>query len=1040
MYAFEGCSGITEIDLPTSLTGIGSYAFANCTGLKEIIIPSGITTLNTSTFQGCTGMTSVTMPSALTAIRSYAFSGCTGLTSVEIPDSVTSISSKAFQNCTNLSSVSLPLGWTEVPDYYYNSASQLSSGHSYYTSPFEGCSKLTSVTVPEGMTALPAYAFRKAAALKTVSLPFTLTSIKMYAFEGATRLKYIEPVDGLLSIGNYAFSGCTNLEALYLPDTVTSYGTNIFQNCKKLTVECKEYSFATIYCIDADIPVTFIGESFENSLNLCLDRNSSYYVANTVGALSNGYITMNIAYGYKTSVVNTISNQNLSIRIPSDMALIEKTLKLDGVLLTGYDYSNNLLTVALSNTSGNISFSLKPTGDSTVTTYAVMNFKNNGVATREVIGIINEKLPLLTILADDEVNSSTVAVTGIGTAEKEVTLYVDGILAGTTHTNKSGTYSARVTIPSASDYAIYTITAKSTDGAGNETSASKDVLYSTGAPVLQSFTMGYGGNTYDIIALGTTKPTVTFSSANQFSFDVKFSNPGQIEKVYVCSTRSNVTKRMEATWNSATNSYQANGYFDSSNKSYVPGAITVEYTQASEKINFATGIDYTSTKYVNGASAPIQTMLNSKLKDCIEDLVSDDKQLSGVIKMVDVDTQLDFNILTDVIPSYLDPSNAGQYGYQVMEDDYGAKLYLKVAEYAEDKVRGEIIDFAHEKFTSFLIKGEHINAAAGVDSYFSFVEALGYADKLITWDNNRISISEAKQAILSSSMTSEQQAAALKKLDYASKSNNGVVAAMALQILLSAAGIAIPFPASLILPLVSMQNSAYVKDVLGQFGFLDASESEGVLFNFVWRIDPSGYVYDIETNERLAGVTTTVYWIPFEEKDEDTMPAETEFGTLWDASEWDQVNPIITDSEGRYAWDVPEGWWRVKYEKEGYATVWSDWMTVPPVQTDVNIGMTSTTVEDYAVKFVNSTTTSTTVSLTNNTLAASSVVFIIAAYNSDGKMIAVNTVDKSVASGESINLTISYKESDNAYCVKAFVVQAGTMTPLREAPSRKIAA
>lgn len=53
----------------------------------------------------------------------------------------------------------------------------------------------------------------------------------------------------------------------------------------------------------------------------------------------------------------------------------------------------------------------------------------------------------------------------------------------------------------------------------------------------------------------------------------------------------------------------------------------------------------------------------------------------------------------------------------------------------------------------------------------------------------------------------------------------------------------------------------------------------------------------------------------------ETTPAEDEYGTLWDASEWDQVSPMLTDEQGKYAWDVPEGWWRVKYEPEGYETV-----------------------------------------------------------------------------------------------------------------------
>ena len=1052
-YAFRGCSSLTSISLPSTLTSIGSYAFSGCSGMSAISIPDSVQSIGESAFSGCTGLVGIEIPGEVTAIADnlfygntglknvtlstktksigdYAFSGCTGLTELSLPDSIETIGGAAFYECSNLQNINIPLGWKEV-GYRY------SYGDGYI---FLGCTKLTSITVPEGITVLPDYAFRGCSSLTSISLPSTLTSIGSYAFSGCTKLRYIEPVDGLLSIGSYSFSECTKLEFLYLPDTVTSYGTNIFQNSKKLTVECKEYSFATIYCIDADIPVEFIGESFENSTSLCLNRNNTYYVANTVGALSNGYITMNIGYEYRPDVANSISSQSLSIHIPSDMALIEKTLKLDGNLLAGYDYSNNLLTVVPAKVSGNISFSLKPTGDSIVTTYAVMNFKNNGVATKEVIGIINERLPLLTIQANDEVNSSTVAVTGVGAADKDVSLYIDGALVGTARTNKSGTYSTRVTIPSASDYATYTITAKTSDVAGNEISASKEILYSTGAPVLQSFTMRYGENTYDILALGTTKPTITFELANQFLFDVKFSNPSQIEKVYVCSTRSNVTKRMEAIWDSATSAYHAAGYFDSSNKSYVPGKITVEYTRVSEKIDFGLGVDYTSTKYVNGVSAPIKAMLNGKVTDCVENLISDDKQLSGVIKMVDANALLDFNILTDVIPSYLDPSNASRYGYEVMEDDYGAKLYLKVAEYAEDKVRGEIIDFTHDKITSFLIKGEHINTAANVDSYFSFVDALGYANKLITWDNNRISLSEAKQAILSSSMTTEQQAAALKKLDNASKSNNAVVAAMALPILLSAAGIAIPFPANLILPLLSMQSSAYVNDVLGQFGFLGASESEGASFNyFIWKIDPSGYVYDNDTNERLAGVTTTVYWIAFDEKDENTQPSDDEYGMIWAADEWDQINPILTDDKGRYAWDVPEGWWRVKYEKKGYNTVWSNWMPVPPPQTDVNIGMTSNVADSYALAVTSSSATSTTVMLTNNAGTTASIQYVLAAYTANDRMVTYTSATRSMQDKQSVSLTVSYSGNDNVTHVQAFVLQSGTLVPLRDAWSSKLA-
>ncbi len=125
----------------------------------------------------------------------------------------------------------------------------------------------------------------------------------------------------------------------------------------------------------------------------------------------------------------------------------------------------------------------------------------------------------------------------------------------------------------------------------------------------------------------------------------------------------------------------------------------------------------------------------------------------------------------------------------------------------------------------------------------------------------------------------------------------------------------------------------------------DGSERQGTVLclSFRWAIDPSGYVYEGVTSNRIAGVKATVYYIPFDENDESFWDApKTENAQLWEASEWDQVNPVYTDADGKYAWDVPEGWWQVKYEKEGYETTYSEWLPVPPPQTSVNIGIIST--------------------------------------------------------------------------------------------------
>lgn len=102
-------------------------------------------------------------------------------------------------------------------------------------------------------------------------------------------------------------------------------------------------------------------------------------------------------------------------------------------------------------------------------------------------------------------------------------------------------------------------------------------------------------------------------------------------------------------------------------------------------------------------------------------------------------------------------------------------------------------------------------------------------------------------------------------------------------------------------------------------------------------LDPSGFVYESVTSNRLEGVTATVF---YKENVEDMYGDLHENIVKWDAEEYAQENPLFTDEFGMYAWDVPQGLWQVKFEKEGYETTFSEWLPVPPPQLDVNIAMT----------------------------------------------------------------------------------------------------
>lgn len=100
--------------------------------------------------------------------------------------------------------------------------------------------------------------------------------------------------------------------------------------------------------------------------------------------------------------------------------------------------------------------------------------------------------------------------------------------------------------------------------------------------------------------------------------------------------------------------------------------------------------------------------------------------------------------------------------------------------------------------------------------------------------------------------------------------------------------------------------------------------------------DPSGYVYEAVATNRLEGVTATCF---YKETVEDMYGDLHENIVKWDAAEYAQENPLFTDENGMYAWDVPQGLWQVKFEKEGYETTYSEWLPVPPPQLDVNIAM-----------------------------------------------------------------------------------------------------
>ena len=92
----DGVEWTYTIENGEAFVGPSSYRAIPTSTSGAIIIPSTlsgypVTHICYRAFSGCSGLTSVTIPDSVTSIGKGAFYGCNGLTSVRIPDGMTNV-------------------------------------------------------------------------------------------------------------------------------------------------------------------------------------------------------------------------------------------------------------------------------------------------------------------------------------------------------------------------------------------------------------------------------------------------------------------------------------------------------------------------------------------------------------------------------------------------------------------------------------------------------------------------------------------------------------------------------------------------------------------------------------------------------------------------------------------------------------------------------------------------------------------------------------------------------------------------------------
>ena len=660
----------------------------------------------------------------------------------------------------------------------------------------------------------------------------------------------------------------------------------------------------------------------ENRISF-FDKSETMITSNSQIVSQNGLLEIRIQYKFKDRYSEeNITRKSIKVDIPEELDFIDNSLVIDNKL-SKYNISNNreTLTVPINNMSGVIKFNVKPIESKSVKISVESIFNYNNKTINEMLGIINVDINYLTINGPIKTSSKQVRVYGLAPAGKKISLYNGSEKLKDVVVLSSGKWTADIELKNAYNGSTHNIVAKIDAGTENEKVSNKlTIKYTSQMPSIKKLTMYYNNgksiNLTNYMKEGKN-PVITIVPENPLTFELKLENGNENQEFYIISERNGERKSMKFTYDSKKGVWIASGFFDPNNKSYVPGTLRITY-KSRDFFNDLLYINFESTEFKE--SLPDEWVnADLEVKKDTEDSFEFDVNLKDLNK-----TKVNYKYNISKIPSDITESNITSKGYIPI----GNGQYLN-AEDLGSILKGTLIDFTNGTMISFAaeIFNEYFETGIG-GTFESLWDLFSKDGKLGDFINTNKALFECFK-----SSNPEQRGAigALWTLQEM-KFILGIVPSVKgfkpkvawAPILWGAAKTVVAGMAA---------NLAYsaADQILdkGQEKLCGGSNDLGGITG-KWLIDPSGYVYEAVDSNRLEGVTTTVYY-----QDENGQVVK------WNAEEYDQVNPLITDKEGKYAWDVPEGLWQVKYEKEGYETTYSEWLPVPPPQTEVNIGIVS---------------------------------------------------------------------------------------------------
>lgn len=228
--AFMFCSELTDIPILDSVTEIGSESFHHCEELDTVTIPEGVTSVADGMFSYCYSLHTVTLPDSVTAIEERAFTG-TALTQIHIPANVAQIGTDAFSECFALSTITSDSeSYPAIDNVLYEKA----ANGDYALIRYPSQRADSAFKIPNGVARIEAHAFDCCSYLASVKMPDSVVSIGTGAFMNCQKLHDIEFSCRITELPESVFENCIGLESIDIPEGITQILDDAFAGCEQL--------------------------------------------------------------------------------------------------------------------------------------------------------------------------------------------------------------------------------------------------------------------------------------------------------------------------------------------------------------------------------------------------------------------------------------------------------------------------------------------------------------------------------------------------------------------------------------------------------------------------------------------------------------------------------------------------------------------------------------------------------------------------------------------------------------------------------------